>query len=246
MKSKISLMAGVLFLALMTMCLVDCHSGNKHLITLRSCVNDIRLEKPGFKLTQETIYEVEQGRESEFEEKACDVRSLNRTFSSPGTHLDFSAQSGDTVQALRLQPEYFRSPLLALHKISDPSTADSYSAKIWSDTLSGREFCFLILATINYDREEKDRGTMDEYFWIIERCPLRQIFYYKTLAGKFHIREGKPHYAYTFNRTVEVINDRVLITSHTLKSLSGFVVNGDTLVEVETKKIDDKADTILY
>jgi hypothetical protein len=168
----------------------------------------------GIRLTRETHYNIDPGWEQEFEALNCDLRRCNRDFDSPGTHLTFWLNGdADSAQSLRLQPEYFRTPQIVCHHISDPSTADVYESEIWLDTLNGRELCFLRLTTQDYDRKDSLKGYFDQYFWVIERNPLRQLFYHKTLSGTSRRVSDGMKLAYTHKDEVQVARDTLLIIS---------------------------------
>ena len=202
------------------------------------CTAQIGVEiEGGIRLTRETHYEIEPEREQEFEALNCDGRRCNHAFSSPGTHLTIWAKGdADSAQSLRLMPEYFRTPGMTYHNLTIPNTADGYDAKIWLDTLEGRALCFLLLNTIDHGRNDSLKGSIDEYFWVIELNPLRQLFYHKTMAAGYRRTPEKTRLNYICNEEVQVAGDTLFIISSLYNKITEvYIVEEDTISLLEER-----------
>lgn len=134
---------------------------------------------------------------------------------------------------------------MTYHNLIIPRTADKYQSRIWLDTLEGRAFCFLLLTTLDYKRDDSLRGSMDEYFWVIELNPLRQLFYYKTMAAGYKRVPERTQFMYIHNDEVSVARDTIWISNQLSNRVSAYGVEGDTISLVEERQAVNTLPTLL-
>jgi hypothetical protein len=86
---------------------------------------------------------------------------------------------------------------------------------------------------------------MDEYFWVIELNPLRQLFYYKTMAAGYKRVPERTQFMYIHNDEVSVARDTIWISNQLSNRVSAYGVEGDTISLVEERQAVNTLPTLL-